>query len=75
MHPKLLEVIGNIRDVCKKNDPVNGEYSAKPMIEFADEILQNRNLVKPLITKKFENAWRHPCGGSGLIFGWELIQT
>lgn len=75
MHPKLLEVIGNIREVCKKNDPVMGEYSARPMIEFADEILQNRNLVKPLITKEFENAWRHPCGGSGLIFGWELIQS
>jgi hypothetical protein len=73
IHPNQSEIISNIKGVCKSNDPVKGEYSAGPMIEFADEILQNRKLVKPLITKKFENAWRHPCGGTGLIFGWELI--
>jgi hypothetical protein len=72
--PKNTEYIENIRNVCKTNDPVNGIYSPLPMIQFADEIFQSRKLVKPLVLEKFENAWRHPCGGSGYIFGWEVNQ-
>jgi hypothetical protein len=72
-HPDKSEYVNNIRDVCKKNDPLTGEYTAIPMVEFADEIFQSKGLVKPLNIVKFENAWRHPCGGSGVIFGWELV--
>jgi hypothetical protein len=42
------------------------------MAEFADEIFNSKNLVKPLQLKEFKNAWRHPCGGNGQIFGWEI---
>jgi hypothetical protein len=73
MHPNQTEYIENIREVCKKNDPSNGHYTAVPMIEFADEIFCSRNLVNPLQIKKFQGAWRHPCGGSGVIFAWELL--
>lgn len=72
MHPNQLEIIENMKDVCKKNNPLTGEYSAKPMVEFADEIFKSKGLVKKLIQTEFKNAWRHPCGGSGLIFAWEL---
>ena len=72
-HPNQTEYIDNIREVCKKNDPSNGHYTAVPMIEFANEIFCSRNLVNPLQIKNFEGAWRHPCGGSGVIFGWELL--
>jgi hypothetical protein len=71
-HPNQVDTIKNMQDVCKKNNPETGEYSAKPMVEFADEIFRSRGLVKNLIKLGFQNAWRHPCGGSGLIFGWEL---
>ena len=72
-HPNHLGYVRNMRDVCRKNDPIHGELSALPMIEFADEIFLNKHLVNPAITKEFHDAWRHPCGGSGHIFGWEVL--
>ena len=72
-HPAYAEIVGNIREVCRKNNPNSGEYSAIPMVEFANEIFTSRGLVKEFQVQNFENAWRHPCGGSGVIFGWELV--
>ena len=72
-HPLHAMIVANVRDVCRKNDPVMGFYTALPMIEFANEIFETKGLVKPVSIKAFQNAWRHPCGGSGIIFGWELI--
>jgi hypothetical protein len=72
LHPNSIEYINNIYEVCKNNDPINGQYNVEPMIQFADEIFRSQNLVKNLLINKFKNAWRHPCGGSGVIFGWEL---
>jgi hypothetical protein len=43
------------------------------MAEFANEIFVSKNLVKPMVIREFKNAWRHPCGGRGHIFGWEII--
>ena len=59
--------------VCKINGESNGELSVMPMAEFANEIFVSKNLVKPMVIREFKNAWRHPCGGSGHIFGWEII--
>ena len=72
-HPKHLDIVENIRAVCRLNDPVGGAYPLLPIIEFADEIFKHRGLTKPMIIKEFSNAWRHPAGGSGKIFGWELV--
>ena len=72
-HPQHEDIVHEIREVCRKNDPAKGSLSVIPMIEFADEIFQNRGLVKPVIAKGFSNAWRHPCGGYGYIWGWELL--
>jgi len=74
-HPNHLGYVRNIRQVCKSNDPVNGELSVLPMIEFADEIFLHNGLVKPVITREFHDAWRHPCGGYGHIFGWEIVTS
>jgi len=71
-HPSSGDVIDNVREVCRKNDPELGIYTARPMIDFANEIFLNRGLVKNLVTAEFKDAWRHPCGGNGIIFGWEL---
>jgi hypothetical protein len=71
-HPSQEEFISNIQEVCFRNDPVNRTYSVIPMIEFAHDIFSERNLVSPLEVIEFTNAWRHPCGGNGHVFGWEV---
>ena len=72
-HPKHEEYVNNARAVCKKNDPSEGRLSALSMAKFANEIFLANNLVKPLQVAEFSNAWRHPCGGRGHIFGWEVL--
>jgi hypothetical protein len=72
-HPDSTEFINNLKEVCRLNDPVNGLYTVKPLVEFADEIFQSKGLVKPVQILDFEGAWRHPCGGLGSIFAWEII--
>lgn len=71
-HIQQQEYINNLKDVCKKNDPQNGHYSVIPLVEFANGIFTSRDLVRPIQMVSFEGAWRHPCGGNGTIFGWEL---
>jgi hypothetical protein len=71
-HSTYEEYISNVRTVCKLNGAPGGKLSVLPMAEFADEIFTSKNLVKPLRVKEFKNAWRHPCGGNGQIFGWEI---
>ena len=72
-HSQYEEYINNVRLVCKNNGAPNGELSVLPMAEFANEIFVSKSLVKPMAIREFKNAWRHPCGGSGHIFGWEII--
>lgn len=73
LHPNHTEFVLNIRKVCHTNDRAKGELEIMPMIEFANQIFTSRNLVKEVIAKDFEGAWRHPCGGKGKIFGWEVL--
>ena len=69
LHPERNAEIQNIKEVCIAN---GGLLSVEPLLEFADGIMRVRGLIAgPLITKEFE-AWRHPCGGKGLVFGWEV---
>jgi hypothetical protein len=72
LHPNHLEYIENIEQVCKTNDPVGKQYSVLPMVEFANDIFKQRGLVHDLQVVHFDNVWRHPCGGKGVVFGWEL---
>jgi len=71
-HPAEAFRIKNLRSVCKKNDPQSGELHAGPILSFADQIFVERGLATSLIEKSFENAWRHPCGGKGRVFAWEV---
>lgn len=71
-HLEQIDFINNVKEVCKKNDPQSGAYSVIPLIEFADGIFTTKKLVRPVELVSFEGAWRHPCGGNGTIFGWEL---
>ena len=71
-HPEKSLYIENIEKVLKLNDPERLEYSILPMIDFAHKIFTELNLVYDLKIKPFNHAWRHPCGGRGVVFGWEL---
>lgn len=69
LHPAYSDTIKNIDDVRKTN---GGWLSVEPLTNFADGIMRVRNLViGPLCTSRFE-AWRHPAGGEGLVFAWEV---
>jgi len=73
IHPGKLDVIDNIRSVCQSVDRKRGVYSPLDLVDFADEIYTKRGLVSPGISAAFSNAWKHPAGGDGYIFAWQII--
>ena len=73
LHPDQNERLENLRKTCKENDPIDGVLSLGPLVDFADTIFQARGIVKDHARVQFKDAWRHPCGGHGTIFGWEVI--
>lgn len=76
LHQQYLDRISNIRtSVCAVNDPVNGEININETVQFANEIFTFQNLVTKLVMEDFYDANRHPCGGDGTIFAWEIAPT
>lgn len=60
--------VRNIASVVRTNGPLHN----RPLIEFADAILRLRGwTIGPRAETQFE-AWRHPSGGNGIVFGWEV---
>lgn len=60
--------VKNIQDLVDRNGPLR----YRPLIEFADAILRLRGWTTgPRAEASFE-AWRHPSGGTGVVFGWEI---
>jgi hypothetical protein len=72
MHPGEGARVNEIRKVCRLNDTVNGDLNPADLVNAADVLLQRKGLVKPLITVPFAGLWRHPCGGDGIAFAWEV---
>jgi len=73
-HPKEQERLRNLRSVCQKNDPKFGILDPEEMVFLAKEMLNRSGLVLDYAIAEFNNAWRHPCGGSGIVYGWEICQ-
>jgi hypothetical protein len=73
MHPGEVDRVNEIRKVCRLNDTVNGELNPADLVRAADVLLQTQGLVEPLLTMPFSGLWRHPCGGDGIVFAWEVI--
>jgi hypothetical protein len=73
IHTSKIDVISNLRGVCASVERIKGVYSPVPLIEFADQIYTDLGMVTPVIKKYFQNAWRHPAGGNGYVFGWQII--
>jgi len=71
-HPGETLRISEIREVCKKNDPINGLINCTDVVNVADLQFRNANVVKQFVTQNFSGLWRHPCGGRGTVFAWEV---
>jgi len=71
-HPGEKTRIEELRETCKVNDPINGILNVGPLVDFADAIFQKEGVVISHHRETFLGAWRHPCGGNGTIFGWEV---
>jgi hypothetical protein len=55
-------------------DPATLTYRLDDLVEIADASLARLGLVSgPAITSRFRDANRHPCGGEGIIAGWEVV--
>ena len=72
MHPTHSGRIKEMRKVCKKNNEKTGELNVKEIIDFANQIFSTHNLARNFTQASFNGAWRHPCGGNGTIFAWEV---
>lgn len=68
-HPEHGHRISEIEAVCRSNE---GSLSPRPLVEFADGIFGIKELVLGNFVKVDFEAWRHPCGGRGVVFGWEV---
>jgi hypothetical protein len=44
-------------------------HTAEPMIEITNMVLTSEHLVENHARQSFV-AWKHPCGGEGLVAGW-----
>ena len=76
LHPKHQSVINNIREeVCKPTNAETGEINIKDMVDFANEIFVGKGVVRNLEVVDFYEATRHPCGGDGTVFAWEIETT
>lgn len=67
--PVACEVIENVEGVVVKN---GGTLRTRPLIEFADAILVLRGFTTGPRAQATFNAPRHPAGGRGVVFGWEI---
>lgn len=67
--PQPLEVINNVREVVRRN---GGSLRARPLIEFTDAILGLRGYLRGPRAQRQFTAFRHPAGGHGVVFGWEI---
>jgi hypothetical protein len=68
------EIAANLSRVLKSVDPVTLTYRLDDLIAIADASLMRLGLINaPAITSRFNNANRHPCGGEGIVAGWEVL--
>lgn len=51
----------------------DGELSIRPLVLIADTMLRGRYWLTGEMRHSTFSAWRHPCGGRGVVFGWELV--
>ena len=74
-YPLLTDRVREIDRVRKTatEHGADGEFSIAPIVGIIDLMLKHEGIVHegPVVTK-FKGAWRHPCGGDGMVAGWEI---
>lgn len=71
-HKDNSEATSVLAEIAKVLEVNGGHMRTRPLIEFADAIMGLRGLTTgPRAEANFE-AWRHPAGGRGVVFGWEV---
>jgi len=73
IHPEHRDRIAAARKVCM-GEPSH-RLDPEHIAELVNEVLWFKGLVSDYRAAGFEGAWRHPCGGSGLVFGWEVTRS
>ncbi len=66
--PQAAKTVKNIASIVKSSGPLRN----RPLIEFADAILGLRGFLAGTRAQADFEAWRHPSGGKGVVFGWEI---
>lgn len=61
-----------LAEIAKVLDVNGGTLRTRPLIEFADAILILRGFTTGPRGEAHFEAWRHPAGGRGVVFGWEV---
>ena len=65
--PRAIQTLNRMREHIRQ-EPLH----LRPLVEIADAILGLRGLSKGgRVETEFE-AWAHPAGGRGIVFGWEV---
>lgn len=64
-----MEVLNNLSAVLHKNQ---GPLVIDEIAGFADQIFEGLNLTDPLVATRFKGAWKHPAGGNGTVFAWQI---
>ncbi|MFN7751269.1 MAG: hypothetical protein ACK5TE_03270 [Pseudomonadota bacterium] len=66
--------IANLDRVRDSARDANGVYSLEPLTDIAQLMFDKEKLTTNVIRKEFSGAWTHPCGGNGLVVGWEVAR-
>jgi len=69
-HPQHADRIQSAKKVCALE--TNGRLDPEIGVDMVNSFLHQKGLVKDFASTPFSGAWRHPIGGDGLVFGWEL---
>ena len=72
-HPDKQSVLDNLQLVLHGNDRTKGVLSGRDLVFAADALVRQADLViGDLVIEPFQDLWRHPCGGNGIVFAWEV---
>ncbi len=71
--PELAsKTISKIDKVRFRAQDRHGVYSLDPLIDIANLVLKEEELVGEFVRQEFSGAWAHPCGGNGIVAAWGI---
>ena len=59
--------------VCSTKNANPSGRDGMEIVRAANAIFSSLDLIiGDLVVEPFRNLWRHPCGGNGFVFAWEV---